>query len=382
MTLKYSPTALYRPAIIHDWLPLIGGAESIVKELANIFPNAEIFTLFDFLSDEERATVSAGRPIHVSALNRLPGVRKYYRYLMLQATRAIEAFDVTDFDFVISSSAALAKGVLTSPEQKHFAYVHSPARYAWDLTHEYINSIDGFAGALKRAAAREMMHRFRLWDMRTPQSVDHFIANSKFIQKRIWKVYRRGSEVIYPPVDVSAFTLSDKPREDFYFTASRMVPYKRIPMIVEAFSRRPDLRLVVAGDGPDMGLVRQLAGPNVTILGYVPHSTMIDHMQRCRGFVFAAKEDFGIVPVEAQACGAPVVALNAAGTAETVCDLNSPAPTGVLFDAQTPESLLSAVDRLENEFDGFSPGTMRANAERFGRDAFRQRLTEFIGANL
>ncbi len=376
------PAVLRRAAIVHDWLPLVGGGEKVVAEMASLFPNSEIYTLFDFLTDEERAAVTAGRPVHVSALNRLPGVRKYYRYLMLQATRAIEAFDVTDYDFVISSSAALAKGVLTSPDQKHFAYVHSPARYAWDLTHEYIGSLGGLGGAIKRAAAREMMHRFRIWDMRTPQSVDHFIANSDFIRKRIWKVYRREAEVIYPPVDVSAFALSDKPREDFYFTASRMVPYKRIPMIVEAFSRRPDLRLVVAGDGPDMKQVRQLAGPNVSVLGYVSHAMMIDHMQRCRAFVFAAKEDFGIVPVEAQACGTPVVALGAAGTAETVCDLGSPAPTGVLFDEQTPESLLGAVDRLEAEIDGLNPLVIRANAERFGRDVFRQRLTDFVATNL
>ncbi|TNE63213.1 MAG: glycosyltransferase family 4 protein [Rhodobacteraceae bacterium] len=371
-----------RVAIVHDWLPLVGGAEKVVHELATTFPQSEIFTLFDFLTDAERHMVSAGRPVHVSALNRLPGVRRYYRYLMLLATRAIEAIDVTDYDFVLSSSAALAKGVLTSPEQKHFAYVHSPARYAWDLTHEYVNTLGGVGGALKRAAAREMMHRFRIWDMRTPQSVDHFIANSDFIRKRIWKTYRREAEVIYPPVDVSDFSLSDTPREEFYFTASRMVPYKRIPMVVEAFSNRPDLRLVVAGDGPDMTEVRRLAGPNVTILGHVSYESLIDHMQRCRAFVFAAREDFGIVPVEAQACGAPVVALGAAGTAETVCDLDSPTPTGVHFHEQTPESLLAAVDRLQAEIDSFSPQIIRANAEKFGREVFRQRLSGFIEANL
>lgn len=370
-----------RVAIVHDWLPVIGGAEKVIAELTSLFGNSDLFTLFDFLSEDERAQVSSGRPVHVSALNGLPGVKRYYRYLMLQSMRAIERFDVTDYEIVISSSAALAKGVLTSPEQKHFAYVHSPARYAWDLTHEYINSLGGLGGAVKRAAAREMMHRFRIWDMRTPQGVDHFIANSDFIRKRIWKVYRREAEVIHPPVDVSAFSLSDTPREDFYFTASRMVPYKQIPMIVEAFSRRPDLRLVVAGDGPDMGLVRQLAGKNVTILGYVSHAAMIENMQRCRAFVFAAKEDFGIVPVEAQACGTPVVALGAAGTAETVRDLDAPEPTGALFDEQTPDSLLAAVDRLEAGIDGLSPLAIRANAERFGRDVFRRKIADFVTAH-
>lgn len=379
---KQSSIISQRVAIVHDWLPLIGGAEKVVSEIATLFSNSEIFTLFDFLSDEERRIVSSGRPINVSVLNHLPGIRHYYRYLMLQSTRAIEAFDVTDYDFVISSSAALSKGVLTGPEQKHFAYVHSPARYAWDLTHEYINGIGGIGGVLKRAVAREMMYRFRNWDMRTPNSIDYFIANSDFIRKRIWKVYRRKAEVIYPPVDVAAFSLSDKPREEFYFTASRMVPYKRIPMIVEAFSRRPNLRLVVAGDGPEMAEVRRLAGPNITVLGHIPYDSLIDHMQRCRAFVFAGLEDFGIAPVEAQACGAPVVALGAAGTAETVCDLDSPTPTGALFKEQTPECLLAAVDRLEAEVENLSALTIRSNAERFGRDAFQLQLTNFIAKNL
>lgn len=367
-------------AVVHDWLPVFSGAEAVVAEIVRMFRSVEVYTLFDFLTETEREAVSAGNPIHVSALNRLPGVRKYYRYLLLQATRAIETFDVTAHEVVISSSAALAKGVLTSPEQTHFAYVHSPARYAWDLTHEYIATLDGLGGALKRAVAREMMHRFRLWDMRTPQSVDHFIANSDFIRRRIWKVYRREAEVIYPPVDISAFQPGDGPREDFYFIASRMVPYKRFPMIVEAFSSRPDLRLVVAGDGPDMAKVKQLAGPNVTLLGHVPRDMLIDHMQRCRAFVFAAKEDFGIVPVEAQACGAPVVALGAGGTAETVRDLGTDAPTGVLFEEQTPQSLLGAIDRLEAEIGGLKTDAIRANAERFSQAAFRSRFTDFIAA--
>lgn len=365
-------------ALVHDWLSTIAGAEKVVAEMVRTFPKVEIYTLFDFLNHEERQYLSGGRPVHVSRLNRLPGVKHYYRHLLLQATRAIEAFDVTNHEVVLSSSAALAKGVLTSPEQKHFAYVHSPARYAWDLTHEYIASISGVGRSIKRAAAREMMHRFRLWDMRTPASIDHFIANSEFIRKRIWKVYRREAVVIYPPVDISSFQLSNQPREDFFFTAARMVPYKRIPLIVEAFSSRPDLRLVVAGDGPEMAKVRKVAGPNVSILGHAPKEELIDHLQRCRAFVFVAKEDFGIAPVEAQACGAPVVALGAGGTAETVRDLDNPAPTGVLFGEQTPASLLSGVDRLIAAGDGLRRDNIRANAERFKPEIFRSQLSDLV----
>lgn len=369
-------------AIVHDWFPVIAGGEKVVKEMMGCFPAAEIYTIFDFISSEERKSFFEGHPVHVSALNRLPGVKRYYRYLLLQATRAIEALDVTRHSVVLSSSAALAKGVITAPHQKHFAYVHSPARYAWELTHEYVDSLGGFAGGLKRALAREMMHRFRIWDMRTPQSVDHFIANSDYIRRRIWKVYRREADVIYPPVDIEAFSLSAAPREDFYFTASRMVPYKRIPMIVEAFSRRRDLRLIVAGDGPDMAEARRLAGPNVSFLGHVPFAALIDYMQRCRAFVFAALEDFGIAPVEAQACGAPVIALSKGGTAETVRDLGQSSPTGSLFTEQTPEHLLRAVDRLEEGMAAFAPEAIRANAERFGATRFRRELMHYMAERL
>ncbi|MCA1338149.1 glycosyltransferase [Pseudooceanicola marinus] len=368
--------------IVHDWLPTVGGGEGVLKEMVRLFPQAHVYTLFDFLTPEERAQVVGSAPLSVSRLNRLPGVRRYYRYLLLQCTRAIEEFDVTGHDVVLSSSAALAKGVITSPDQKHVAYVHSPARYAWDLTHEYIGELGGLGGALKRRAAREMMHRFRKWDMRTVNQVDTYVANSRFIARRIWKTWRREAQVIYPPVDTSAFDIGTKPREEFYFTASRMVPYKRIPMIVEAFSQRPDLRLVVSGDGPEMDRVRAAAGPNVTLLGHAPFDVMRDHMQRARGFVFAAREDFGIVPVEAQACGTPVIALGHGGTAETVRDLSQDDPTGVWFRDQTIPSLLEAVDRMEENLDAFNPETCRRNALGFGVDRFRRELAECVAAQL
>lgn len=364
--------------IVHDWMPVLAGAERVVQQMALTFPNSRIYTLFDFLSEAERQAISGGAPVEVSRLNRWPGVQKYYRYLLLQCTRAIEEFDVTGHEVVLSSSAALAKGVITSPDQLHVAYVHSPARYAWDLTHEYIAELGGIGAGLKRRAAREMMHRFRKWDMRTTAQVDHYVANSEFIRRRIWKTWRREAQVIYPPVDTSAFDLGTAPKEDFYFTASRMVPYKRIPLIVEAFSQRPNLRLVVSGDGPEMEKVKAAAGPNVTLLGHAPFEVMRDHMQRARGFVFAAREDFGIVPVEAQACGTPVIALGHAGTAETVRDLSMEDPTGVWFREQTVGDLGAAIDRMEANLDAFTPAACRANALKFGVERFRRELADCI----
>ncbi|WP_235937829.1 glycosyltransferase [Pseudoroseicyclus tamaricis] len=361
--------------MVHDWLPTIGGAERVVMELISAFPNSELYTLFDFLTDEERRMVTGGRPVHVSGLNKLPGVAKYYRYLLLQCSRAIENFDVMAYDAVISSSAALAKGVLTAPGQPHIAYVHSPARYAWDLTHDYINSL---SNQLSRHLAQRMMHKFRIWDMRTVAQVDQFVANSNFIRDRIWKAYRREAEVIYPPVDISAFVPGEGPREEYYFTASRMVPYKRIEMIAAAFRERPKLRLMIAGDGPEMARVRAAAGPNVTLLGHVTFEALRSHMQKARAFVFAAREDFGIVPVEAQAAGCPVIALGSGGTAETIRDLSMDRPTGAWFETQTVESLLSAIDKLEANYEVVTPENCRDNALRFSAERFRSEIRDCV----
>lgn len=369
-------------AIVHDWMPVIAGAERVVREMVETFPNSTLYTLFDFLSPEERAELTQGRPLHVSRLNKLPGVQKYYRYLLTQCTRAIEEFNVTKHEVVLTSSAALAKGVLTTPYQKHIAYVHSPARYAWDMTHEYIDGLGGIGAGIKKRLAHRMMHEFRLWDMRTPQSVDCFVANSNFIAKRLWKVYRREAEVIYPPVNTDSFTIGGVPREDHFLVASRMVPYKRIPMIVEAFTRRPNLKLRVVGDGPEMAQVRHLAGPNIEILGHVSFAELKRQMQTARAFVFAAMEDFGIVPVEAQACGTPVIALGHGGTAETVRPLGQERPTGVWFEEQTVESLLEAIDAFVAEADIFDAETCRANALSFSAERFRAELADCVTRTL
>lgn len=349
-----------------------------MQEMIRACPNSAVYTLFDFLSEQERLEILSGRPLTVSGLNRLPGVRHYYRSLLLACTREIEKFDLSDHDVVLSSAAALAKGVITSPDQTHFAYVHSPARYAWDLTHEYIGGIGGIFGPVKRLIAQEMMHRFRKWDARTPNMVDHFIANSHFIKRRIWKVYRRDAEVIYPPVDVDRFVVADKPREDYFLFASRLVPYKRAPMVAQAFSQRPGLKLRIVGDGPELAAVKAEAGPNIEVLGHVPHDELVRQMQGARGFVFAALEDFGIAPVEAQACGTPVIALGAGGTAETVRPLGQERPTGVWFEEQTVKSLLEAVDVFEANEAVFTPADCRANALSFSSGRFRNELASFI----
>ncbi len=276
---------------------------------------------------------------------------------------AIEQFDLSSYDLVISSSHAVAKGVLTGPRQLHICMCYSPIRYAWDLQHQYLAE-SGLDKGWKSGLVRPLLHYIRMWDVRTAPGVDLFISISRFIERRIEKVYRRSSVVIYPPVNTDDFTPSDS-RKEYYMTASRMVPYKRIDLIVEAFARMPDKKLVVIGDGPEMDKIRSIASPNISILGYQPFEIMREHMRSARAFIFAAEEDFGIAPIEAQACGTPVIAYGQGGAVETIKD----GETGLFFEDQTPRSLMDAVVRFENG-RGFSAEACRANAMRFSVERF------------
>jgi glycosyltransferase involved in cell wall biosynthesis len=291
---------------------------------------------------------------------------------------AIEQLDLGGYDVVLSSSASIGKGVLTRPDQLHIAYVHSPMRYAWDMQHEYLRDA-GLAHGARALFARWLLHKARLWDSRTANSVDHFIANSRFIADRIWRVYRREADVIYPPVDVNAFALREQ-KEDFYLTASRLVPYKKVPAIVEAFRALPDRRLVVVGDGGDLGRAKALAGANVEIVGYQPPAALRELMQRAKAFVFAAEEDFGIAPVEAQACGTPVIAYARGGALETIRGDDHARRTGVFFRSQHPAAIAAGVREFELREDRIDPRACRDNALRFSVDAFREKYSRYVRA--
>jgi glycosyltransferase involved in cell wall biosynthesis len=289
---------------------------------------------------------------------------------------AVEQFDLSAYDLVISCSHAVAKGVITGPEQLHVCLCFSPMRYAWDLQHQYLAE-SGLDRGLKGWLARWVLHRMRIWDQRTANGVDEFIAISNFIQRRIWKTYRRESTVIYPPVDTDYFTLRED-KDDFYLAASRMVPYKRIDLIVEAFAQMPDKKLVVIGDGPDMEKIRNKAGANVTLLGYQSRGVVKDYMQRAKAFIFAAEEDFGIVPLEAQACGTPVIAFGKGGALETIEANVSTFPTGVFFSEQKSHQIEEAVSLFEDSIEEFSPVNCRNNALRFGIDSFKTGFLQSI----
>jgi len=364
-----------RVALIYDRLDGYAGAERVLEQMIGLYPQSDVFASIDILKDSERGFLKGKTPITTFA-QRWPLVRHRHRQFLPLLMFAMEQLDLSDYELVLSGSASIAKGVLTGPDQLHISYIHSPMRYAWDLQHQYLREA-GLEKGLKSLLARWLLHRARLWDLRTANGVDHFIANSQFIARRIWKVYRREATVIYPPVDVDGFGLRAN-KENFYLTASRLMPYKKVPTIVEAFSAMPDRRLIVIGDGTEMRRVKAVAGPNVEILGYQPTSVLIDLMQRARAFVFAAEEDFGITPVEAQACGTPVIAFARGGAAETIRSLDHARPTGLFFARQEPLAIAAAVRTFEQSQERFSPIECRENALRFSAQHFRDAYSQFV----
>ncbi len=363
-----------RVAVVHDWLVSYAGAERVTTEILRLFPQADLFSVVDFRTPEGLACMD-NRRAQTTFIQRLPGARTHYRSYLPLMPIAIEQLDLAPYDLVLSSSHAVAKGVITGPHQLHIAYVHSPMRYAWDLQHQYLRESKLEAG-IKSWVARWLLHRVRLWDLRTANGVDHFIANSHFIRRRVEKVYRRDAAVVHPPVDVEAFEFNAA-KDDYFMTASRLVPYKRVELIVEAFARMPDKRLVVVGDGPGFRRIRARCTPNITMCGYLPQPELRARMQRARAFVFAAEEDFGIVAVEAQACGTPVIAYGRGGNLETVRASGDHTASGVFFPEQNVDALCAAVQ----SFDAgptIDPAACRAQAERFATPRFREAFARVV----
>lgn len=362
-----------RIAIVHEWLTTYAGSERVLEQILRLYPKADLFAVCDFLPDADRDFLG-DRQIRTSFIQHLPGARKRYRGYLPLMPLAVEQMDLSDYDLVISNSHAVAKGVLSGPDQLHVSYVHTPIRYAWDLQHEYLRGA-GLSRGLKSLLTRYFLHRIRLWDLRTANGVDEFVANSSYIARRIWKVYRREALVIHPPVDVDSFSVGHR-RGDYFLTASRLVPYKRVDLVVEAFAAMPHKRLKVIGDGPDRAKIERLARghANIELLGYQPLETLREAMQHAKAFVFAAEEDFGIAPVEAQACGTPVIAFGRGGARESVIEGLS----GLFFDQQSPESISAAVQRFESEEDRFDPALIRTQTERFSPEHFREAFASHV----
>jgi len=361
-----------KTAIVHDWFAGYAGSERCVESFTNLYPEADVFVLFNFLTDEEQKIVVKNKKPHTSFIQNLPFARSNHRKYLPLFPYAIEQFDLSEYDLIISSSHAVAKGVLTNQNQLHICYCHTPIRYAWDLTHQYLKESKLTSG-IKGAFAKWVLHYIRMWDISVANRPDFFIANSGYIAKRIKKIYNRESFVINPPVDLNNFECSAG-KDDFYLTASRFVPYKRMDVIAEAFSKMPDKKLVIVGSGPDEEKIKEKSGSNIEFAGYLNGERYKDYMMRAKGFVFAAEEDFGIVVIEALASGTPVIALNKGGTAETVQN----GINGVHFSEQSVESIKEAVERFEKTRSGFDSIKIAENTKQYDRKIFEEKVRKFV----
>ncbi len=361
-----------KKAIVHEWFEYPAGSEQCVESFMKIYPDFDVFALVDFFSEEARAKYLGGKHSVTTFIQSLPMAEKHFRKYLPLFPYAIEQLDVTDYDVVLSNSHSVAKGVLTKCNQLHICYCHTPMRYAWDLYHQYLRSA-GLDKGLMSAITRYFLHHIRMWDYTTANRVDHFIANSYYTASRIQKIYNKPATVIYPPVDVDKFPCESN-KEDYYITVSRFVYYKKIDLIVEAFSRMPDKKLLVIGEGPELPKIKALAGRNIELLGYRSTRELRGLLQKAKAFVFAAEEDFGIVIPEALSCGTPVIAFRKGGAKETVED----GVTGIHFREQTVASLTEAVTKFESSRDTFIPEELSAFAQRFSRPRFEQEIHSFV----
>lgn len=356
-------------AIVHDWLVhAADGAGRCLQSIHELYPSP-IYTLIQDPS-QLQGTYFADKQIISSFIQHLPFAAKSFRNYLPLFPLAIERFDLSGYDLILSSSHCVAKGVLSHPHQLHICYCHTPMRYGWDLMHSYVQQKNCY-GKIKRWAAELALHRLRLWDVISSHRVDHFVANSQYVARRIRKIYRQDAHVIYPPVDTSFFSLHQK-KEQYYLTASRMVPYKKLDVIVEAFASMPDKRLLVIGSGPEEKRLKQKATQNIEFLGFQTDEQLRFYLQRAKGFVFAALEDFGILPVEAMASGTPVIGLRGGGVQETIQESVS----GLFFEDQSAFSICRAIEQFErHEFDPFA---VRRQAEKFSKERFQLEFHQFV----
>ena len=362
-----------RVALVHDWLTGMRGGEKVLRSMCGLYPDADLFTLIHVPGSVD--PVIEDRRIITSWLDRLPGARRGYRYLLGLMPGAIERLDLSGYDLILSSSHCVAKGVIKPPGALHVCYCHTPMRYIWSQDSAYRRTM-GLSGL----ALRVFRGRLRRWDLRSTDRVDAFIANSRNVAARIQDTYGRSADVVYPPIETDFYTPADVEREDFHLMVTAMAPYKRVDQAIAAFART-GRRLVIIGDGQQRRKLGKLAPANVEFLGWCDGETVRDHYRRCRAFIFPGQEDFGMTPLEAMACGAPVIAYAAGGALETVLDVDGddPAgPTGLHYAPQTVDALVSAVERLQERRDKFDRERLVLWARRFGQERFAAELERTI----
>jgi glycosyltransferase involved in cell wall biosynthesis len=357
-----------RVALVHDYLNQYGGAERVLEVLSQIFPKAPIYTL---LYDKKRTGYAfENKKIHTSFLQKIPWLRSHHRPFLMFMPLAIEQFDFSKYDLVISDSASYAKGVITKPETYHICYCHTPTRYAWDDSHKYIEEF-GYPKLVKKITPF-FMNYIRLWDEQAANRVDKFIANSHFVAQRIKKYYHREAEVIHPPVKTKIFYISPDLGK-YFLMVGRFLPYKRFNLAIQAFNRL-GLPLKIVGDGPQRAQLQKQAKDNIKFLGLVSDAKLREAYAHCQAFIFPQEEDFGITPVEAMASGRPVIAYRAGGVLETVKE----GVTGLFFDKQTPECLIETIKKF-NPSD-FNPQVIRQHAMQFDEEVFKEKIRGFINS--
>lgn len=357
-------------ALVSDWLTTNAGAEKVIGAINLLYPDIDNYTLVDTLNQEDRQKVLLGKNSTTSFLQDAPFIRNNFRKFLPLFPYAIEQFDLSDYEIVLSSSHCVAKGALTSHEQLHICYIHTPMRYAWDMYHEYIKH-SGF-NKFKKILACYFLHKIRQWDVSSALRADKFIANSNFVASRVKKIYNKKATVIYPPVDIDKFSLS-KTDDGYYLTAGRLVEYKKFDIIIKAFNNNGQ-KLLIAGDGQELENLKKIANKNIEFLGKVSDAELVKIMQKAKAFVFAAKEDFGITPVEAMACGKPVIFYAFGGVCESVRD----GIDGVGFYSQDEISLGEAIKKFEKNIDDFKPEKIRLRALEFSKDSFMSNLEKEI----
>lgn len=355
-------------AVIHDWFNEIGGAEKVVREILLCYPEADVFCLLDHYSPENREKYLLNKKTKTSFIQHIPFSRRFYRFLFPLFPMAIEHLNVSDYDLIISSSSAVAKGVKKHANQVHVCYCHSPMRYAWDLKEEYLSVPKN---KLARKVLSYFLDRIKNWDLQTVNRVDCFIANSENVKMRIKNNYGREAKVIYPPVSISNFKPISK-KENYYFAASRLVSYKKTEQIIKAFADLPHLKLVVAGTGPILEKLKKMAGPNVNMLGFISSSELAERIGKAKAFIVNANEDFGITVVEAQACATPILAPYLGGYKETVTE-----KTGIFFQTQCSEDIVKVVQEFESGAVQFNEHDFMLNIKKFDRSCFQEEFKKF-----
>ncbi|WP_166241158.1 glycosyltransferase [Paenibacillus turpanensis] len=353
-------------AIVHDYLNQYGGAERVLELFMDLFPDAPIYTLLTDLSKVSPRFREAD--IRTSFIHNIPLAKKHYKKMIGLFPLAVEQFDLRKYDLILSSSSAFAKGVITNTHQTHICYCYTPMRYVWDLYHQYMK--EDITNPIFRAVLPFVLHRIRMWDQLTAQRVDYFIADAHNVAKRIKKYYGRESEVIHPPVNIRRFKVVAE-TEPYYLIVSRLIPYKRVDIVIEAFNalKKP---LIIIGDGYDRPRLQALAGPTVQLLGELPDEQVNEYFAKCQAFIMPGEEDFGITPLEAQACGRPVIAFRKGGSLETIVE----GETGLFFDEQSADHVKKAI--LDFETKTFDRQQIRNHAELFSEERFKSQMMDFI----